>query len=413
MIQEWVENLDDPDDIDLLSDPPDSIELDVSLAADLDALSKAGDPPATELRFIFPDQCASAPKRGYIIKGLIAPRDVAAIVGAPGCGKSTLAPLLGYMVAQGREAFGKRTKQGGVFYVAAEDETGLQMRVAALREDQGEAPDFAVVAGVSNLLIKDSPDFKALRDAVKEQRPSLVFIDTLAMAFPGLEENDAAAMGRVVAVARALTKWGAAVVLIHHDTKSGDGLPRGHSVLNGALDVAIALQRDGNTVTGKLSKNRNGPCDQQLQFQIEGAYLGEDEDGDDITAALCRPVMDDFAESEIRNPKERAFMLTLYSILEREGGESVCEKALRVELDQSKALSRTPTEAAQKRDFERTRKSLLRQLFLSRNDNERTLNPLYPLDMCFPELSRDNSDNTATSGNVTTERSSDDSDTPL
>ena len=49
---------------------------------------------------------------------------------------------------------------------------------------------------------------------MRERRPALVVIDTVAMAFPGLIENDADAMGRVVAVARALTEHGAAVLLV-------------------------------------------------------------------------------------------------------------------------------------------------------------------------------------------------------
>ncbi len=350
--------------------------------ADLSALEDK--PDATKLKFLSPAQCATQPKRGYIIKGLLAPRDIVTCVGTPGCGKSTLAPYLGYMVAQGRETFGRRTKQGGVFYVAAEDETGLQMRVAALRGDHGDANDFQVVAGVSNLLVREAPDLLALREAAKSKKPSLIIIDTLAMAFPGLEENDAAAMGRVVAVARSLTKWGAAVILIHHDTKTGDGIPRGSSVLNGALDANLALKRSGKSVTGKLSKNRNGSCDIDIFFEIEAAHLGEDEDGDAITAAICRPPTDDFAE--IRNPKERAFMSALYSIQERDDVDNVCEKALRVELSASSALSQSVEKEAQRKAFQRVKQSLLGQGFLSHDEAAKTLKPLYPIDMCLPDV---------------------------
>ena len=135
----------------------------------------------------------------------------------------------------------------------------MRGRIKALRQAHGDAQGFQLVEGVADLLASDSPDLIALKSAVKEQRPSLIFIDTLAMAFPGLEENSAEAMGRVVAVARALTRWGAAVVLIHHDTKAADATPRGHSLLNGALDVALHVKRDeGGIIRGHLTKNRNG-----------------------------------------------------------------------------------------------------------------------------------------------------------
>lgn len=365
---------------------------------DLSALDIKAQPSA--LRFLSPDECSTAPRRGYIVKRLLAPGDVAAIVGAPGCGKSTLAPMLGYAVAQGREAFGLRTKPGGVFYVAAEDETGLQMRVAALRREHGPADGFKVVAGVSNLLEKNSPDLLALCNAVKEQRPTLIVIDTLAMAFPGLEENDATAMGRVVKVARSLTRWGAAVVLIHHDTKSGDGLPRGHSVLNGALDVSLALKRDGKTVTGRLTKNRNGPCDLEIMFEIEGAELGTDEDGERITAALCRPMEDSFADLGPVNEKQRAFMSTLYSIGQRDGCDEVAESALRIELDQSKVLSRTDTSDARRKAFDRARDGLLGQGVLSRNPETGGLKPLIPFEVCFARSRLDIQDTSRTRQNV-------------
>lgn len=262
----------------------------VSLFEDLPDDEEGDAAPASGLTFSTPSECAVGDARQYVIKGFVAAGDVACIVGAPGVGKSLLAPRLGYAVAQGQDIFGMRTRQGGVFYVAAEDEHGMRSRVTALKNQHGDADQFVLVGGVSDLLTKGSAHPKALRRAVQERRPSLVIIDTLAMAFPGLEENTAEGMGRVVAVARSLTKWGAAVILIHHDTKDGQqGLPRGHSLLNGALDVALHLTKsEGGIVRGKLTKNRNGSLVQDIAFTIGTRTLGPDEDGDPIRAAICR-----------------------------------------------------------------------------------------------------------------------------
>ena len=162
-----------------------------------------------------------------------------------------------------------RTKQASVFYVAAEDEYGMRGRIKALQMAHGAAENFKLVGGVSNLLVAGSPDLLELRQAVKAHKPKLIVIDTLAMAFPGLEENSADAMGRVVAVARKLTEHGAAVILVHHDTKSEGGTPRGHSLLNGALDAALHVKRDEQgIIRGKLTKNRNGSCDRDIAFRI-------------------------------------------------------------------------------------------------------------------------------------------------
>ena len=245
-------------------------------------------PPAPRLRFLAPSDCAAAPSRGYVVKGLLAAGDVACIYGAPGAGKSLIAPHIGYRVARGESAFGMRTKPGVVFYVAAEDPHGMRGRVSALKIRDGDAPEFALVEGVSDLLAKDSPDLKALRTAIAERKPSLVFLDTLAMSFPGLEENSSEEMGRVVRIARKLAEHGAAVVLIHHDTKAQSPTPRGHSLLNGALDIALQLfpKDEFGVVRGKLSKNRNGTCDRDFAFTIDTRELGTDEDGDPISVAL-------------------------------------------------------------------------------------------------------------------------------
>lgn len=238
----------------------------------------------TQLTFLSPADCEDSPLRGYVVKGLLAPRDVGCIYGAPGAGKSLIAPHIGYMVALSRRAFGMRTDGGQVFYVAPEDPHGLRGRVTALRLEHGDAPRFTLVEGVSNLLEEGSPDLVALRDAVEDQRPVLIVIDTVAAGFPGLEENTAEDMGRVVHIARSLTEHGAAVCLIHHDTKSQSPTPRGHSILNGALDVALQLfpRDEDGIVRGKLSKNRNGPCDLDIAFRIALMDLGNDQDGDPV-----------------------------------------------------------------------------------------------------------------------------------
>ncbi|WP_170352516.1 AAA family ATPase [Ruegeria lacuscaerulensis] len=253
---------------------------------DAEARELLGLPPS-RLKFLSPTDCETLPTRNYLIKGLLGEGDVAAVIGAPGAGKSLLAPYLGYAIAQGAEVFGCRNRQGGVFYVAAEDSHGMRARVQALRGQYGDADAFRLVEGVSDLLSENSEDLKALLIAVEDRRPVLIVIDTLAIAFPGLEENEAKAMGRVVAVARSLTRWGAAVVLVHHDTKAGDGLPRGHSILNGALDLSLHLKRNGKVVCVRPTKNRNGSTDQQLAFRVDTVQMGNDDDGEPVLTAIC------------------------------------------------------------------------------------------------------------------------------
>ncbi|WP_406735962.1 AAA family ATPase [Thioclava sp. GXIMD4215] len=312
----------------------------------------------SRLSFLSPADCDAAPSRSYLMKGLLAEQDVACIFGAPGAGKSLLAPFLAYALAQGREAFGMRSKAGGVFYVAAEDPHGMRGRVKALRIAHGDAEGFQLVEGVSDLLAKESPDLMALRNAVKEQKPKLIILDTLAMSFPGLEENSAEAMGRVVAVARALTKWGAAVILIHHDTKAEGATPRGHSLLNGALDVALHVKRDDSgIIRGKLTKNRNGSCDRDIAFRIATEDGGVDEDGDRITLPRCEELDAAQAPEAVKmTPAERATLDVIHNV----GG--VAEEAeLRRVCIEGRKVSASDNPDSRRRVVDRALKGLIQK----------------------------------------------------
>jgi hypothetical protein len=312
----------------------------------------------SRLQLYTPAECMDAPARGYVIKRLLAPGDVACVFGAPGGGKSTLAPYLGYQVARGEHAFGLRTKAGTVLYVAAEDAHGMKNRVKALRLQLGDADRFYVVDGVSDLLDAESPDLAALRSIVDDKRPSLIFIDTLAMSFRDLEENDAASMNKVVAIARSLTEQGAAVVLIHHGTKAEGSTPRGHSVLNGALDVAVQLlppDSDG-IIRGRLTKNRNGPCDLDIAFRVASEELGRDEDGDPITAAIVDVLPAGSVPRGKPLPAAQRAALVILKELEADG--PVTEEAWRDACIDSRRVSQSEERDNRKRTFNIARSKL-------------------------------------------------------
>ena len=267
------------------------------------------------------DDCASVSQRDYVIKGLLARGDVAAIHGHPGVGKSLLAPFMGYAVAQGELFFGRRTKAGGVLYVAAEDPAGMQGRVAALRSELGGGANFTLVSGVGSLL-PGSPQLAALKREVRRRQPMIVFIDTLALAFGGIDENSSQDMAKVIAASRGLADLGPAVCLIHHSPKTGDGSPRGHSSLNGMLDLSLELVKgDDGIVRAIARKNRNGSCDNlDITFRIAVSTMGEDEDGDAITFARCRPLDGPAPKAGPKpSPAEKAALSLLRAMCDRRG----------------------------------------------------------------------------------------------
>lgn len=252
------------------------------------------------LRLLSVAECAAAPPRSYVVKGLIAAGQLGGIIGEPGAGKSVIAPSIAYAAAQGRHTFGLRTKAGPVIYAACEDEAGMQQRIAALRKRHGDAPGFHLAIGIKSLMDHEGGDLARLQQMVEDLRPSLIIIDTFAAAFPGLRENEAESMGLAVAALRTLTRLGAAVVIVHHTPKGG-GSPRGHGALNGALDMSVMVADSAEAqgvIEGQLQKNRNGPCTFALAFRIEAETFGVDADGDTITAPVCAELTVEAARAE-------------------------------------------------------------------------------------------------------------------
>ncbi len=289
----------DDDDEDMVDDP----SIDYLLGpAPVDHESTGG------LPYLTPGQCADLPARDYVVKRLIAPGQIGCIFGEPGAGKSLIAPRVAYEIAQGEPTFGLRTKAGPVFYVACEDQEGMAGRVAALHIELGDADTFHLFNTVGDLFSpgvikgKGSADLEALRNAARQIRPQLIVIDTLAMAMPGLEENDAAGMNRVVQIGKRLAKYGAAVIFVHHGTKAEGNTPRGHSVFNGALDFSVMVKpADANgIVRGMIRKNRNGPPDLDIAFKISSHRVGKDIDGEPVDAPICLPCDPGQADEKVK-----------------------------------------------------------------------------------------------------------------
>ncbi len=246
------------------------------------------------------DQCRVDHAQGYVIKGILAPKDLAVIFGPPGSGKSLLGPILAHAVAEGRRIFGKRTAKGKVLYVAAEAGADMEVRMVALRERYGAVADLHLIGMPIDLQTPESDDLAELKAEIALLQPDLIIVDTLAAAFPSLDENDARDMGRAVRALRSLSEPSdAAVAVIHHSPKEGN-TPRGHGVLNGDADVTMRVEGQDDAVRAvHFGKNRNGASGHAFDFTIDLVELGEDQDGDTIR----RPVAVEPDQEERQKPK--------------------------------------------------------------------------------------------------------------
>lgn len=294
-----------------------------------DAMQEKRDAKFAVAKHVLQDSAIKAGEgehREYVIKGVLAKGDIGAIIGHPSVGKSLIAPYIGRRVANGDPVFGRRTRKCNVVYVAAEDHTGMTERVEALRKVYGDAPGFMMAAKhISALADQEGGDFKALMEIVRVLRPELIVVDTLAIAFGGIDENTSAGMNTVLSAGRALAKHGAAVVFIHHDTKAGGDTARGHGSFDGALDMRLYLTQDetSGVVGGILGKNRNGqsgPAGWRPAFRVGIAELGTDDEGDPITAAYADDVTETIAAKRTEEAADDEHLfLELFDIYSAEG----------------------------------------------------------------------------------------------
>jgi ABC-type uncharacterized transport system YnjBCD ATPase subunit len=290
--------------------------------------------PSRRLRALTLGDCAKAKPRGYIVKGLIAPGDLVVMFGQPGSGKSVIAPYFAHAIAAGRSIFGRRVRSSPVLYIAAEDGAGMMMRAAALRKAHGDTSELRIIAEPVDLQgdgDRDPADLEAITEAAERTGAALIILDTLACAFPGLDENDGRSMGRAVRLLRRLCADGRALMVVHHGAKAGSSngtggaTPRGHGVLGGDADVTLRVEvpADANTPrTVTLGKNRNGTTLAPFAFTIRAEELGTDEDGDAITAPIAEEAE---AEGERKlgraklTPRERTALRFLHDAIAEAG----------------------------------------------------------------------------------------------
>lgn len=253
------------------------------------------------------NQCRVDHASRYLIKGILAPRDFGLIFGQPGCGKSLAGPLLCHAVAEGRRVFGRRTRKSRVLYIAAEAGADMEVRFCAMRERYGDVEGLDLIAVPIDLQDQNSGDIEYLLAEIARLKPDLIVVDTIAAAFPGLEENEARDMGRAVRILRSLTEpSGAAVLAIHHAPKEGN-TPRGWGGLNGDADVTMRVEgQDDQPRSVTFGKNRNGPSGHAFTFGLELVELGEDQDGDPIR----RPVAVELDEDASQQAGDRGLTET-------------------------------------------------------------------------------------------------------
>ncbi len=192
------------------------------------------------------DALPERPQREEVIEGLLAVGEIGAIIAPAGEGKSTIAQLLLTCIAEGRPFLGRGVIAGPAIYVAAERGQEAARRLFAIRR-KGKAPLYIAMARPD---LGNPEEVLELANRIlqvcenERSCPVIIVIDTLARCMPGLDENSARDMGRVIeGLTRLLEQVpSAAVLFVHHAGKGGDGEMRGSTALIGGVDLELQVK---------------------------------------------------------------------------------------------------------------------------------------------------------------------------
>ncbi len=197
----------------------------------------------------------------WLAEGFVPARPIVAFASGPGEGKTWLGLCLGLSIAAGKPLFDKyATKQTAVLYLDAENPyTDMHRRVTALRAGLNLPTNSLPFVYRSDVRIdlRRPDNIGRLVELIGEERPGVVFIDSL-IDFHSADENSAKDVNKVMlALRRIARECGVSFVVLHHFRKSSKQAPndsvarfKGSVNIAGSIDVVFGLRAtpDGSIV---------------------------------------------------------------------------------------------------------------------------------------------------------------------
>jgi len=238
----------------------------------------------------------NAPPTQWLIRDVLPASGIGALYGPPGSGKSFLLLDMCAAVASGQQWFGHFVQHAvPVVYAILEGQGGFGTRLKAWSAGRGGEPLPERLRFLTEPFdLRDSCDVRDLCEAALlhgGNNGGLIVIDTLSRAAPGTDENSASDMGELIAAcAEIQRRTGGAVLVVHHTGKDTAKGLRGHSSLNGAVDVAIEVSRTGDYREWTIAKSRDSADGTRNGFRLELIALGNDEHSQPVSSYVVEPI---------------------------------------------------------------------------------------------------------------------------
>ena len=248
---DWLANGNEPQDLIRLADQASIVDQ-----PPIESVDESED----YYTFLTVEDLYCLPEPRPLVEGLISENSFCVMYGAPGSGKSFCALDIGLSIASGMPWHDKQTQQGSVLYIAGEGVGGLKRRVKAFHTHHGLSSigSFHVLQQAVNF--RDEQSVKRLLRSIDREDGNFhaVFVDTVARALPGSDENSATDMGEFIdACDRIRHHTGAAVIGVHHSGKDISRGMRGSSALLGAVDTSIEVKNSDGVICLKNEKQKD------------------------------------------------------------------------------------------------------------------------------------------------------------
>jgi hypothetical protein len=226
------------------------------------------------------------PEQPYLIEDLVPEGAFFQVFGDPKAGKSYWTMTLSLCIATGRDFAGLQVRKSRVLYIIAE---GGRRRFAERVEawilktagDEASATngDKRVIEQairtdladnwrlIGRSVMVDSPDAVKQALAGGPGPWGLIVIDTLVRNFSGAM-NDQEAMAKFIQGVDRMRADTTAVGVVHHSGHGTKTRGAGSVALDGGLDLAIRVRRDGNLRIAELVLSRHTPDGRELVFEL-------------------------------------------------------------------------------------------------------------------------------------------------
>jgi len=223
----------------------------------------------------------------FLIKKLFEKNSLGQIFGATGGGKSFVVLDMAYCIAAGIDYHDLEVQQGNVAYICGEGFRGIGKRINALQNKYK-----ADIAG--KLFVSEQPGAFIDNDVTEDVAASihalgdvsLVIIDTYHRNMVGGNENSADDFGLILRhIDKHLKPLNVAVIIVHHSGHMDTDRSRGSSAIRAAMDFEYQVSKNGDTVTMKPTKIKDGATPAPMFFTLVDSEIGFDADGEVITSA--------------------------------------------------------------------------------------------------------------------------------